>query len=122
VKSVVKDCWKVDELKRSTEEDNITKIKESLDPIFQKSKVKKAFLFGSYATGKETKRSDLDLMIIMNTSKRFFERYDQFDEIYNTFKGYAIDLLIYTPEELEKISHRKFIKDILYKGKIIYEC
>ena len=109
-------------MKRSTEEDNITKIKESLDPIFQKSKVKKAFLFGSYATGKETKRSDLDLMIIMNTSKRFFERYDQFDEIYNTFKGYAIDLLIYTPEELEKISHRKFIKDILYKGKIIYEC
>lgn len=102
--------------------DNITKIKELLTPIFQKSKVKKAFLFGSYATGKETKRSDLDLMIIMNTSKRFFERYDQFDEIYNTFKGYAIDLLIYTPEELEKISHRKFIKDVLYKGKIIYEC
>lgn len=104
------------------EKNNIKRIRELLLPIFQKSKVKKAFLFGSYATGKETKRSDLDLMIIMNTSKRFFERYDQFNEIHNTFKGYAIDLLIYTPEELEKISHRKFIKDILYKGKIIYEC
>lgn len=101
---------------------DISEIKELLAPIFQKSKVKKAFLFGSYASGKETRKSDLDLMIIMNTSKRFFERYDQFDEIYNTFKGYAIDLLIYTPEELEKISHRKFIKDILCKGKIIYEC
>jgi len=109
-------------LKKSTEKISITDIKELLDPIFQKSKVKKAFLFGSYATGKETKKSDLDLMIIMETSKRFFERYDQFDEIYSTFKGYAIDLLIYTPEELEKISHRKFINDILYKGKIIYEC
>ena len=102
--------------------DNITKIKELLTPIFQKSKVKKAFLFGSYATGKETKKSDIDLMIIMETSKRFFERYDQFDEIYSTFKGYAVELLIYTPEELDEISHRHFINDILYKGKIIYEC
>jgi len=100
---------------------SITKIKELLTPIFQKCKVKKAFLFGSYAIGKETRKSDLDLMIIMDTNKRFFERYDQFDEIYSTFKGYAVDILIYTPEELEKISHRHFIKDILYKGKIIYE-
>ena len=100
---------------------SITKIKESLTPIFQKCKVKKAFLFGSYAIGKETRKSDLDLMIIMDTNKRFFERYDQFDEIYSTFKGYAVDMLIYTPEELEKISHRHFIRDILCKGKIIYE-
>ena len=100
---------------------SITKIKESLTPIFKKCKVKKAFLFGSYAIGKETRKSDLDLMIIMDTNKRFFERYDQFDEIYSTFKGYAVDILIYTPEELEKISHRHFIKDILCKGKIIYE-
>ena len=104
------------------EKSDISEIKELLTPIFQKSKVKKAFLFGSYATGKETKKSDIDLMIIMETSKRFFERYDQFNEIYDTFKGYAVDLLIYTPEELENISHRHFIKDILYKGKIIYEC
>ena len=61
-------------------------------------------------------------MIIMNTSKRFFERYDQFDEIYNTFKGYAIDLLIYTPEELNRIAHRPFIRQILTEGRIIYEC
>jgi predicted nucleotidyltransferase len=101
---------------------SITKIKELLAPIFQRSKVKKAFLFGSYASGKETRKSDLDLMIIMETSKRFFERYDQFDEIYDTFKGCAVELLIYTPEELDKISHRHFIHDILHKGKIIYEC
>jgi predicted nucleotidyltransferase len=93
--------------------DNITKIKELLTPIFQKSEVKKAFLFGSYAIGKETKRSDLDLMIIMDTDERFFEWYDKFNEIYSTFKGYAVDLLIYTPEELEKISHRPFIRNIL---------
>lgn len=104
------------------EKDTITKIRELLTPIFQKRKVKKAILFGSYATGKETKKSDLDLMVIMDTSQRFFERYDQFDEIYSTFKGYAVDMLIYTPEELSNISHRPFIKDILQKGKIIYEC
>jgi len=104
------------------EKDTIAEIKELLFPIFQKHKVKKAFLFGSYASGKETRKSDLDLMIVMDTSKRFFDRYDQFEEIYNTFKGCAVELLIYTPEELKEISHRHFINDILYKGKIIYEC
>ena len=104
------------------EKDTIAKIKELLFQIFQKHKVKKAFLFGSYASGKETRKSDLDLMIVMDTRKRFFDRYDQFEEIYDTFKGYAVELLIYTPEELNEISHRHFISDILYKGKIIYEC
>ena len=30
-------------------------------------------------------------------------------------------MLIYSPEELENISHRKFIKSILAEGQIVYE-
>jgi predicted nucleotidyltransferase len=100
---------------------DIETIKELLAPIFQKNEVIKAMVFGSAARGSETRKSDLDLMIIKNTRKRFFDRYDEFDEIFELIKGRAIDILIYTPEELENISHRPFIKMIIKEGKPIYE-
>ncbi len=97
------------------------KIKTLLNPIFTQKKVKKAFLFGSTARGTETRKSDLDLMIIMESKKRFFDRFDAFNEIFNLLKGKEIDLLIYTPEELQKISGRPFIRSILQEGQLIYE-
>ncbi len=98
------------------------KIKAQLLPLIRKNSVKKVILFGSYATGKATRKSDLDLLIIMDTHKRFFNRHDDFEDIYQAFKGLAIDLLIYTPEELERISHRPFIREILHQGEVMYEC
>ena len=92
-----------------------------LAPIFRQSNVIKVVLFGSASRGSLTKKSDLDLVIIKETSKRFFDRYEEFDEIYELIKNRAIDILIYTPEELESISHRPFIKRILKEGKSIYE-
>ena len=99
----------------------LNEIRELLSPIFAKNSVEKVILFGSFSRGSETRKSDLDLMIVMETKKRFFDRYDAFEEVYRLKKGRAIDMLIYTPEELESISHRRFIKDILTEGKIIYE-
>ena len=92
-----------------------------LAPIFRQNNVRKVVLFGSASRESLTKKSDLDLMIIKETSKRFFDRYEEFDEIYTLIKNRAIDLLIYTPEELKNISHRPFIKRILKEGKSIYE-
>jgi predicted nucleotidyltransferase len=100
---------------------DIETIKELLAPIFQKNEVIKAVVFGSTSRGSETRKSDLDLMIIKDTKKRFFDRYDEFDEIFELIKNRAIDILIYTPEELESISHRPFIKMIINEGKPIYE-
>lgn len=97
-------------------------IKERLVPLLQKSSAKKVILFGSYASGKATRRSDLDLMIIADTEKRFFNRHDDFLEIYAAFKGCGVDLLIYTPEEFSAIAHRRFIQDILQQGEVLYEC
>ncbi len=100
---------------------DIELIKELLAPIFQQNNVIKAVLFGSTSRGSSTRKSDLDIMIIKETGKRFFDRYDEFDEIYQIIKNRAIDILIYTPEELENISHRPFIKKILKEGKPLYE-
>jgi hypothetical protein len=60
-------------------------------------------------------------MIITETDKRFFERYEQFDRVHDIINDRAVDLLIYTADELSRISHRPFIKQILSEGETIYE-
>ena len=97
------------------------KIKGLLTPLFIKMNVERAILFGCGARGTQTRKSDLDLVIVLKTDKRFFERYEDFEEIHNLVKGCSVDMLIYSPEELKNISHRKFIKTILSEGKVIYE-
>jgi len=92
-----------------------------LSPIFAEKGVTKAVLFGSLGRDSETRKSDLDLMILTETEKRFFDRYEDFEEIFDTVKDRTVDLLIYTPDELEAIRHRAFIKRILDEGQTIYE-
>ena len=90
-------------------------------PLFHKTGVHRVILFGSCARGSDTKRSDLDLMIIMDTEQRFFDRFDQFDSIHAVLNDRPVDLLIYTPKELDAISDRPFIKQALKEGVVIYE-
>jgi len=101
--------------------DEVEKIKKLLHHFFEEMGVNKVMLFGSYSRGSETRKSDLDFMIVLDTDKRFFDRYEKFAKIYDYIKDRAVDLLIYTPEELDRIAHRSFIKKILTEGKIIYE-
>ncbi len=82
----------------------------------------KAVLFGSFARGTQSRHSDIDLMLIQKTDRRFLDRYNElYPEIMRLFRGRGVDLLIYTPEEIAAISHRKFIQTILQKGVTIYE-
>jgi predicted nucleotidyltransferase len=97
-------------------------IQGKLLPILKRYNIQKAILFGSFARGEATRRSDLDLILIQQTDKRFFDRYDGI----LVELGYAagnrdIDVLIYTPDELETISHRSLIATALRDGKVIYE-
>ena len=100
--------------------EEVKRLQLSMAPIFRRNAVSKAVLFGSAVRDTETRKSDIDLMIVVETDKRFFDRYDAFDEISEILKGTSVDLLIYTPQELESISHRPFIRKILAEGKIIY--
>ena len=100
---------------------DVRKIKEMLSPVFAENKIKKAVLFGSFSKRSQTRKSDLDLMIITETDKRFFDRYEQFDKIHEIINDRAVDMLIYTADELSSISHRRFIKRILSEGETIYE-
>ena len=97
-------------------------IQGKLLPILRRYNIQKAILFGSFARGKATKRSDLDLILIQQTDKRFFDRDEGIlVELGNAAGNRDIDVLIYTPDELEAISHRTFIATALRDGKVIYE-
>lgn len=99
----------------------LDKVRTELAPTLRKLGVHKAIVFGSLSRGAGSRKSDVDLLIVVETGERFFKRYDRFEEIYAKLKGRSVDLLIYTPAEMGKIGHRPFIKKILAEGQTIYE-
>jgi predicted nucleotidyltransferase len=89
-------------------------------PEIIKLGVEKIILFGSLNSGNVHKSSDIDILVIQRTEKRFLER---LDEYYNYLKPkVAIDIFVYTPEEFEEMKERNFfINSVLKKGRVIYE-
>lgn len=97
-------------------------LKRKLQPVFKKHKIKKAILFGSFARNDASRHSDIDLILIKSTPLRFLDRYDEvLAEFSQTLPEWDVDLLIYTPAELDRISSRPFIKQALREGKVLYE-
>ena len=56
-----------------TNNDKIEEIKNSILPILKKYKVTKAGIFGSYARGEQTKKSDIDILIEIDDGADLFE-------------------------------------------------
>jgi predicted nucleotidyltransferase len=103
------------------ESSEVDKVRTQLTPTLRELGVGKAILFGSISRGAKSRKSDIDLLLVVETEERFFDRYRRFEEIYAKLKGRSVDMLIYTPSELERIAHRPFIRRILAEGKTIYE-
>ena len=81
----------------------------------------RAIVFGSYARGTQTRKSDLDLVIVMDTQKRFLDRYDDVKDIHDLVPDVHIEMLIYTEDELRAIAHRPFMRQILREGVVVHE-
>jgi predicted nucleotidyltransferase len=96
-------------------------IKERCRNALAGTPVRKAILFGSYARGTQSRRSDIDLVLVEETDKPLFQRHEDFGELYSAFKNEEVDFLFYTPAELTFMAHRRFIRSILEEGVIVYE-
>ncbi len=82
--------------------------------------VEKVFLFGSLASDKVHRSSDLDIIVVQKTAKSFLDRLDEFYQYLNPRLG--IDILVYTPEEFEEMKKtNQFIKSAIKNGRVIYE-
>ncbi|MDK9718127.1 MAG: nucleotidyltransferase domain-containing protein [Trichlorobacter sp.] len=81
----------------------------------------KIILFGSLAAGTASQGSDIDLLIIKKTDQNPWQRMREVSRMVD--HSVAIDLLVYTPEELQAriAMHDFFILDILEHGKVVYE-
>lgn len=103
--------------------DELKRMAERLRPIFEQHRIARAIVFGSLARGEASRRSDLDLIVVMDTEQRFLDRYDVLlAPLARAFPERMLDLLIYTPEELERLASRRFIARALREGQTIYEC
>jgi len=95
---------------------------QTLRPILQQYGVRRAILFGSMARGDLSRHSDVDLILVQETDKRFLDRYDGIlAEITTALGSRTVDLLIYTPEELAAIADRPFVATALREGEVLYE-
>ncbi len=64
-------------------------------------KILTAYLFGSLASDTHTLWSDIDIIIVKKTDIPFIERPREFLDLFDL--GIPIDILVYTPEEFEKL-------------------
>lgn len=99
------------------------KIKNVADKIAVGYKPEKIILFGSFAWGNPTEDSDIDLFIVKRSKKKRIDRERELNSKLFKYEFPAMDILIYTPEEVEKsINEYKnlFIEDILRHGKVLY--
>lgn len=97
-------------------------IRKSLHPVFKKYSIIKAILFGSFAKDDTSTHSDIDLVLITNTTKRFFKRYDGIlEELNAAIEKISVEPLIYTPDEFEKMKNNPFISKINNEGILLYE-
>jgi len=89
------------------------------DRLKEKYKADKVILFGSYAKGKATEDSDVDILIIAPTKEKFFERMATVKRLIRDLRnGLPIAPIILTKQEIEKRVKIKdqFIEEILKEG------
>jgi len=98
-------------------------ISEIVEKIKTEYKPEKIILFGSYAYGKPTEDSDIDLFIVKETDKRRVDRFVEVSSlIYKPGIFVSIQPIVYTPKEVEErlALGDDFVEDIIAKGKVLY--
>jgi len=80
----------------------------------------KIILFGSCARGDLDDESDIDIIVVYQTEKKFMDRLEELYMKWNLPK--AVDILAYTPDEfMDMMRDNFFLKQAVKEGIIIYE-
>ena len=92
--------------------------------IVTELKPDKIILFGSYAYGKPTPDSDVDLLIVMETNGKEKEMYRAASMLLYP-REFPVDIIVKTPKEVEDamrggVVNGFFIREMVSKGKVLY--
>jgi len=88
-------------------------LKEFAHLLKTKHKVKKVYLYGSFARGDFNEGSDIDLIIVGEFEDKMPQR---INKIFN-LTSLPIEPLVYTQAEFEQMKERAFLKEVLATAK-----
>ncbi len=99
---------------------SLAKEVKRITSILKSMGAKKIILFGSLVRNQVRVASDVDIIVVLDTKKKFLDR---LDEIYRRIApSIAVDILVYTPSEFNKMKETNpFVMRALREGRILYE-
>jgi uncharacterized protein len=97
-------------------------INQVVEQIVEKFKPQKIILFGSYALGNPRPESDVDMLVVMDTSQKEVQQAIQICQ--QIEYRFGLDLIVHTPKYLaERVKMGDwFLRDVLKEGKVLYEA
>jgi predicted nucleotidyltransferase len=99
---------------------DVQALKKRIIDIFLPFNPEKIILFGSFAGNNWDSESDVDLIIVYDTDKRFLKRLEELYTSWNISK--PVDILAYTPDEFKAmLKHSIFLQDVIKGSATLYE-
>lgn len=100
----------------------IEQIRDVARRIGEEFSPQRVILFGSYAYGKPTPDSDVDLLVITSFEGRSVKK--SVEIRLKVRPPFPVDLLVRTPEKVQErlAMGDGFMREILTKGKVLYEA
>jgi predicted nucleotidyltransferase len=94
----------------------------AIQRIVQELHPEKIVLFGSYAYGKPTPDSDVDLLVIMETDLSSSQRYVAVSRLLNP-RPFPLDILVKRPDEMKSALEKGdyFLREIITHGIVLYD-
>ena len=92
----------------------VDQLKVRLTPVFDKNKVRRATLFGSYVKGEATSRSDVDLLV--DSGLHGMQFFGLLEDVCNSLEC-DVDLI----DVQDIIPKSKIDQEIRHTGVVIYE-
>ncbi len=89
------------------------RLKEFVHLLKSKHKVKKVYLYGSFARGDFHEGSDIDLIIVGQFEGRMPQRIKKIFDL----TSLPIEPLVYTEAEFKQMKERTFLKEVLATAK-----
>ena len=98
-------------------------IRDIVDKLVAGYAPQKVILFGSRAYGHPDPDSDIDLLVIKETSERFIDRWVTARRIVSDpERTVSLELLVLTPQEVTRrlAIGDQFVEEIVEKGRVLY--
>jgi predicted nucleotidyltransferase len=101
----------------------VAALDQALDELLRRLRtrpeVHRVILFGSYAAGRRDLFTDLDLLVVMDSAEPFVTRTAA---LYRDLAPRVdVDLLVYTPDEFERLRHGGFVRRAIETGTVLHE-